>query len=303
VTPKRYTIVVESRQTGIEHSLTISLRPLLVVLTLVFSAPVLFGLAVRWSARGEMQMLRNNARTLEIENRSFKQATAELAGQVTSLQTTLTDLAAQSTLDPQGARTLAKMPGVMRARAVGGGNDGAPIRSALSPAFALPEDTFGVLRDLLGRLESRLEVVRTDMGKRSELVAAAPSMMPVNGWLSAPFGPRADPFTGSAEFHTGIDLSTEKGTPVVATGNATVASAGYNGAYGNMLVLDHGYGMVSRYAHLSAFAVKMGQKVTKGQVVGYVGATGRATGAHLHYEILVNGQLINPLQVITDGRH
>lgn len=302
MTPKRYTIVVESRQTGIEHSLTISLRPLLVVLTLVFSAPVLFGLAVRWSARAEMQMLRDNARTLEIENKSFKQATAELAGQVTSLQTTLNDLAPQFTLDPQSAKALAKLPGVVRGRAMGGGNDGAPIRSAMSPAFALPDDTFGMLRDLLGRLESRLEVVRTDVGRRSELAAAAPSMMPVNGWLSAHFGPRADPFTGGEEFHTGIDLSTEKGTPVVATGNAIVESASYNGAYGNLLVLDHGFGLVSRYAHLSAFAVKPGQKVSKGQIVGYVGATGRTTGAHLHYEILVNGQLVNPFQLITDGR-
>jgi murein DD-endopeptidase MepM/ murein hydrolase activator NlpD len=89
---------------------------------------------------------------------------------------------------------------------------------------------------------------------------------------------------------------------VFATANAIVASASWSGNYGNLLVLDHGFGLQTRYGHLSAFAVNVGDMVKRGDVIGYVGATGRATGAHLHYEVLANGQLINPLQLLITPR-
>ena len=127
-------------------------------------------------------------------------------------------------------------------------------------------------------------------------------MWPTHGWLSASFGEREDPFTGGAEFHTGIDLSTEKGQPVVATAAGTIESAAYAGAYGNMVVVDHGFGLKTRYAHLSGFAIRPGDEVDRGTVIGYVGATGRATGSHLHYEVLVNGQLVNPIQFLGPRR-
>lgn len=298
MSPKRYTIVVENQATGVVRRFTISLRPFVAVLVSLAALPMLFGLGIRWSTHAEMQALRNAARTSQLENTSYRAATAELAGQITALQDTVADLSKRATIDPNTATSLSKLPALMRNRAVGGVNDRSTLRSALSPAVIWPEDTFGVLRELLGRLETRLEFVRTDIDTRSALAEATPSIWPAHGWLSAGFGKREDPFTGAEEFHSGLDISTDKGQPVFATGAGTVQSASYNGAYGNMVVIDHGFGLVSRYGHLSAFRVKAGDKVSRQDVIGYVGATGRATGPHLHYEILVNGQLINPMQLI-----
>ena len=92
--------------------------------------------------------------------------------------------------------------------------------------------------------------------------------------------------------------SADRGTPVWATADGTVESAGYNGNYGNSVLVSHGYGISTRFGHLSRYAVSAGQKVRRGQIIGYVGATGRATSSHLHYEILINGQPINPLRLL-----
>ncbi len=105
-------------------------------------------------------------------------------------------------------------------------------------------------------------------------------------------------------WNQGIDISTEKGQPVYATADGTVDFAAYSGDYGNLLVLKHAFGLTTRYGHLKGFSVKAGQTVTRGDVIGYVGSTGRSTGAHLHYEILANGNAINPLQLLTaPSRH
>ena len=115
-----------------------------------------------------------------------------------------------------------------------------------------------------------------------------------NGILAGGFlGP------GTFSFHQGIDISADKGRPVYATADGVVESAGYSGDYGNLVVLQHKFGLTTRYGHMSRFEVKTGQKVTRGDVIGYVGSTGRATGAHLHCEIRSNGKLLNPLQLLT----
>jgi murein DD-endopeptidase MepM/ murein hydrolase activator NlpD len=109
---------------------------------------------------------------------------------------------------------------------------------------------------------------------------------------------RADPFTGKRDFHPGLDISANTGTPIFATASGKVELAAPSGDYGNLVVVDHGYGLVTRYGHLSKFLVWQGSEVKRGDVVGYVGSTGRATGPHLHYEVLANGKLINPLQLL-----
>jgi murein DD-endopeptidase MepM/ murein hydrolase activator NlpD len=299
VTPKRYTIVVENHSTGVVRRITISLRPVLAAITFLAALPMLFGLGIRWSTRVELQALRDTARAAQVENASYRAATAELAGQVTALQETIADLSKQAAVDPKSAKALSKLRSLMdRNHALGGVSDPSTVRSALSPAFLGPEDTFGILRDLLGRLENKLQFFRSDIEKRSAIAAATPSIWPAHGWLSAGFGHREDPFTGEDEYHTGIDISTDKGSPVWATAAGTVESASFNGAYGNLIVINHGFGLVTRYAHLSGFAVQAGDKVAQNDVIGYVGATGRATGPHLHYEVLFSGKLLDPMQLI-----
>src|SRR5262249_27280903 len=156
--------------------------------------------------------------------------------------------------------------------------------------FSSPEDMFGVLRDLLNGLESRLSFVRRDVEQREALASATPSIWPTQGWVTGTFGGRSDPFSGEPAFHQGLDISTDKGQPVYATADGSVESASYTGDYGNFIVIKHNFGLTTRYGHLSAFAVKPGASVRRGDVIGYVGSTGRSTGYHLHYEILANGR-------------
>ena len=171
--------------------------------------------------------------------------------------------------------------------------------SVFSTSLSSPEDTFGALRDLLQGLESRLNFVRRDVERRAELANATPSIWPTHGGLTSFFGSRSDPLTGEPAYHSGIDISAEKGQPVYATADGIVQSTGYTGDYGNLIVLKHAFGLSTRYGHLSGYHVKPGDTVKRGDVIGYIGSTGRSTGSHLHYEILVNGQLMNPLQLLT----
>jgi murein DD-endopeptidase MepM/ murein hydrolase activator NlpD len=276
------------------------LRPAVLIVVGVFMLPILIGLGARWSARTEIkQVLTANAR-LEEENGSYRAATGALTTQIQSLENVIDDLGSRATLDPAQARAMQKLPAVVKARAAGGSQtSSAAVAAVLPTALTSPEDTFGVLRDLLGGLESRLRNVRVDVERRQALAAATPSIWPALGWVTGWFGNRSDPFTGEAGFHQGIDISLDKGEPVYATADGIVEAASYTGDYGNLIVLQHEFGLTTRYGHLSRYAVKLGQQVERGQVIGYVGATGRATGSHLHYEILANGKLLNPLQLLT----
>lgn len=304
VKPKRYTVVIADRTTGVVRRFTLSLRPALAVIALLFSLPVLVGLGARWSALAEVSSLRATEASLQMQNDSFRAMTAELTQQVESVQAAVSDLSRKAPIDPDSARALAKLPAAVRSRAMGGGTTTTPIsRSVLSPTLVSPEDTFGTLRDLLGRLTSRLELAETDLDRRAELLGATPSIWPARGPLSATFGEREDPFGGTAtEYHTGIDISADRGQPVFATADGTVESAGWNGDYGNMVTIDHKFGLSTRYAHLSSFSVRPGEHVERGQVIGLVGSTGRTTGPHLHYELLVNGRLTNPLPLLGSHR-
>jgi murein DD-endopeptidase MepM/ murein hydrolase activator NlpD len=266
----------------------------------VLLCPVLMGLGAKWSARAEIDQLVATRTLLEVENGSYRAVTGTLTSQIQSLESVIDDLGVRASIDPAAARAMQKLPAVIRSRAVGGGTQpSAAVSDVITASLSTPEDTFGVLRNLLEGLESRLRYVRRDVEQREALAAATPSIWPAHGWLTGSFGVRNDPFTGERGLHQGLDISTEKGQPVFATADGTVESASYSGDYGNLIVLRHGFGLSTRYGHLSRFQAKPGQSIKRGDVIGYVGATGRTTGAHLHYEILANGTLINPLQLLT----
>jgi murein DD-endopeptidase MepM/ murein hydrolase activator NlpD len=129
-------------------------------------------------------------------------------------------------------------------------------------------------------------------------IHSQPSLWPVEGILRSSFGGRNDPFSGDGAFHTGIDLQAPRGTPVHVTADGVVASAGWSGAYGKLVVIDHGNGLETYYAHLSQFLVVPGQEVRRGEVVALSGATGRATAPHMHYEVRLRGTPINPYKYL-----
>ncbi|MGE0450187.1 MAG: M23 family metallopeptidase [Vicinamibacterales bacterium] len=263
--------------------------------------PILIGLGAKWSAGLEIQQLKSSNTALQAENGNYRETTGELATQIQSLENVINELGARSTLEPAQARAMAKLPAVVKARAVGGtAQPNAPISpSVLSTSLLSPEDTFGVLKSLLQALEGRLRNVRRDVENQEALAAATPSIWPAHGWLTGRFGGRSDPFTGEPGFHQGLDISTPKGQPVFATADGRVAAASYTGDYGNLIVLRHDFDITTRYGHLSQFAVIVGQPVKRGDIIGYVGSTGRSTASHLHYEILANGKLLDPLQLLT----
>jgi murein DD-endopeptidase MepM/ murein hydrolase activator NlpD len=133
---------------------------------------------------------------------------------------------------------------------------------------------------------------------QKSLLASTPSIWPVKGWLTSTFGYRSSPFTGRRELHKGLDIATRSGTPIIAPADGLVVFAGREGGFGNMVIIDHGYGITTRYGHCSSLETKLGQKVKRGDVVARVGNTGRSTGPHVHYEVAVNGVSVNPSRYI-----
>ena len=135
-----------------------------------------------------------------------------------------------------------------------------------------------------------------EFGGSLDAGAFAPTLWPVTGPITSSFGEREDPIlgTGEGEFHPGLDISGPMGTPIHATADGTVITAEMVNGYGRMVAIDHGHGVVTRYGHMSGFAVTAGQTVTRGEVVGYIGHSGRTTGNHVHYEVRINGTPVNP---------
>jgi len=145
--------------------------------------------------------------------------------------------------------------------------------------------------DSLRNLEGLLQ------NKRVQL-ANTPSIWPARGWLTSGFGYRISPFTGLRQRHEGIDISNRIGTPIIAPAEGLVTNMGREWGFGKILVISHGFGFTTRYAHLSRINVKIGKKVKRGQKIAEIGNTGRSTGPHLHYEVMVNGVPVNPMKYI-----
>jgi murein DD-endopeptidase MepM/ murein hydrolase activator NlpD len=127
---------------------------------------------------------------------------------------------------------------------------------------------------------------------------SAPNLWPVEGQVTGSFGERIDPFNGEGAFHSGVDISSAYGTKVIAPADGVVTFTSELGGYGRAIMIDHGHGISTRYGHLSGFAVAAGQAVHRGDVIGYVGASGRSTGPHLHYEVRINDTPVNPYKYL-----
>lgn len=135
--------------------------------------------------------------------------------------------------------------------------------------------------------------------QHDKMLECIPAIQPVANknlkQTASGYGMRIDPIYKTVKFHAGMDFSANIGTPVYVTGNGTVRQAGWDGLYGNCIIVDHGFGYVTRYAHLNKIKVRVGQKVVRGEVIGEVGSTGKSTGPHLHYEVHVKGEIVNPV--------
>jgi murein DD-endopeptidase MepM/ murein hydrolase activator NlpD len=212
----------------------------------------------------------------------------ELQAQMLRLENVGDRLARTAGLKPQ------ELPGVAPGR--GGAPSSLPSRDLSVGEFGDLVDSLARQMELRSDQFSVLEALLVhDSANRKFL----PTLYPIlDGWYSSNFGYRIDPFTGQQSMHEGIDFPAEAGTPIVATASGKVIFADWHPAYGKMLEIDHGNGLVSRYAHTSSLAVKEGDLVVRGQRVATVGSTGRSTGPHLHFEVRLNGVPQNPARFL-----
>ncbi len=150
-------------------------------------------------------------------------------------------------------------------------------------------------------LDGVLDTVEEQLEQRMRWISSTPAISPVRGILTSGFGYRADPMTHGRGNHQGIDIAAAYGLPVHASGDGLVLQASEQGGLGRAVFLFHGYGLTSRYGHLSAVTVRPGQRVKRGDVIGRVGNTGRSTGPHLHYEVRLDGEPLNPIGYILDN--
>ena len=189
-----------------------------------------------------------------------------------------------------------------------GGAD-SETRNALRDAMAqragrLMDWVMGDLTTLAQEIASReqsLRELQTHLDKKTAVLAATPTILPTKGLVTAGFGYRKSPFTGKREFHEGMDIAALSGTPVVATADGIVRFAGPAASYGNVVFIDHGHGFATAYGHNSTIRVHARQRVRRGEVIAYVGNTGRTTGPHVHYEVHLDGVASNPMKYAVDN--
>jgi murein DD-endopeptidase MepM/ murein hydrolase activator NlpD len=237
----------------------------------------------------ELKRLRVENQSLQQKAKTYEQNVGKLQERVVSLQKMVDKLGVMAGLDQPPPGESEKIAGV------GGAASSESTAPSLDPGFSLGSMARDV-QDLTQRSE-KLESFYRD---QKILLASTPSVWPVRGYLSSRFGNRLDPFTSQPDFHSGIDISTPLGTKVLAPADGVVVTTAEKGAYGNSIIIDHGYGMVTRYGHLSGYAVRPGKRVKRGEVIGYVGSTGRSQAPHLHYEVWVREQAQNPIHFILD---
>ncbi|MDA8139669.1 MAG: M23 family metallopeptidase [Desulfobacteraceae bacterium] len=154
----------------------------------------------------------------------------------------------------------------------------------LDDAVQKQKNTFS---HLLGKLE-----------EQKNLLAHTPAIRPAQGYTTSSFSMRQSPFTGKQEFHKGLDIANQPGTPIIATADGVISSIGDNGPLGELIVIDHGYGLVTRYGHIEKALKKSGERVKRGEVIALMGNSGRSTGPHVHYEVRLHGVPVNPEKYI-----
>jgi murein DD-endopeptidase MepM/ murein hydrolase activator NlpD len=171
---------------------------------------------------------------------------------------------------------------------------GTPLRGGTLPTTAN-------IRDKARKIEDSLKTVEKYVDQQKLHLAATPAIWPTRGILSGVFGNRIHPFTGRYEFHNAVDIATQLGNKIIAPADGVILVAETRDYYGKMIILDHGFGFVTRYGHLSGYNVREGQRVKRFDVIGYVGTTGRSNGPHLHYEVRYYEKPINPMDFILDN--
>jgi len=227
---------------------------------------------------GNYNALRHDQETLKKQYRDLQTTVKDTNQRLDSLQSLATEVAMTY--------------GVMRYH---------PAAFDQMDSAATPEDAFDRSVEQYSFLKRNAAAIAVSAGGLRLLPASAfadssytPSIWPVLGRITDGFGERLDPFSGEGAFHTGVDVGADYGAPVHVTADGMVLDAGQHSGYGRVVVVDHGFGLTTWYAHLSSYAVIAGTRVKRGEVIGYTGISGRSTGPHVHYEVRMNNAPVNP---------
>jgi len=247
-----------------------------------------------------MTIIRSKYRTLARENKEQKEKISNYEGYINRLKTTISSF--ESYAKKLNIMMGFKSPDVIKGEpGLGGGDSGS--KGAAEPAPDPQSTSFSAIQNLSQKadsVEKNLGSLVNILESQTARLATTPTIWPAQGWVSSPFGYRIDPFTGKRTFHRGIDIATNFGNPVAATADGSVIEAAYDKFFGRTVIISHGEGVVTQYCHLDKYIVKAGQRIKRGDLLGYIGKTGKALGPHLHYEVRINNTSVNPYNYILE---
>jgi len=285
---KRTVIVVPEARSG-HRTFRLSNRQALAATGLVVALAVL-AVFTTWTffsnqvASAELERVRSENDGLRQVNQEFERNLRQLRSSLADYEIRTEQLAIVAGLDFEGGSGEA---------GIGGSDANIQTTDEMTPP--------GDLARYAERVDLTLDRVAAHLEASAQRISATPSIAPAKGLLTSAYGYRSDPITGDRSLHRGIDIGTAPNRPVRATADGIVTRTGRDGALGTAVSMSHGFGIVTRYGHLSRVVVEPGQQVRQGDLVGYVGKSGRATGYHLHYEVRVDGRPVNPLGYVLDG--
>ncbi len=268
--------------------------------------------SLTWVIKDYLSIKRNlpHFSSLQEENTLQKQQITSLTGKVEAINQKMTELKefdrkvrAMVSMDP--AKGSGIESGGEQQQFIGIGGSDSSLGSSNSPSERGHKKLVRMMYRALDNLDSDISVQKDEkaelmrlLDRQKSILASTPSVWPARGWVSSGFGYRLSPFTNEKELHRGLDICARKGAPVIAPADGVVSYVELDPGYGRTVIINHGYGLNTMYAHLDKVHVKKGQAVRRHQEIAQVGDSGRTTGAHLHYEIQLNGLPVNPLRYI-----
>ena len=275
-----YTFIVVPNASSRLHKIRIPVRAMYALSLIGFASFLAaVGLSLYYA---HMAVKVSDFSALQAENIELKVEKENLEVSATKLNTQLTNIETISR----------KLSTLVEANGVGGSIIDRPTEDVLKDGPA--NFDLKSMKERVNELQNHMGTLQTKMELRISRARVTPNIWPLKGSVLSPFGPRRDPFGEGAEFHEGVDISGAYGAPVRATADGLVIFSAQQSDYGNLIIIDHGNQITTRFGHLSRFQVKAGGAVKKGDVVGFVGMTGRTTGPHLHYEVRLNDRPVNP---------
>lgn len=295
-----YTFIIVPNASARLHKLKLPVRSLYLLAAIgVLSFFVAVGLGFSYVKMAfkaaDYDKLQAENTDLKVQKKNLEVATRKLGEKITNLETISERI--QNLIENDAMTNRGKLNGT--APAVGGSKVDYPTAELLGAMNT--KNGIELLKGQTSELEEHFSMLQEVAQQRATRWRITPNIWPVKGAITSHYGNRSDPFNGDAEMHLGLDISALYGAQVHAPADGRVIYAQRMAAYGNLLIIDHGNGLTTRYGHLSRFVAKVGQKVKKNDVVAFVGTTGRTTAPHLHYEVRLNDRPKNPRDYLPKG--